>query len=304
MAEVDNPIGISLVAMDVQPVGCMLFFTQSGGNVTGRLQTGQWYEIQTQNLSGEWADCSDRDVEKSWEDIAYIIEEDTTRELDLNWENDYGYLSDGHYRIAKKVMDYRAPGDYAEYEVYAEFDITEENGAAERVDDWMRIDLPTGYYTSNFYDNLGWMGGALILPRVHWEEKSEYIPVEWRYSGLISRIPAANTDITFADGLPDLSGVPIQNHTDEEYIGVIGLERSANQWPAILLKEAHDLYTHPEIEEVKQQGKYTDDMKLTADYWYFWFVKEGEDIYYVLSLSADEFSQEEAERIAGTVVIK
>lgn len=124
-AEADNPIGVSLAAMDVQPVGCMLFFTQSGGNVTGQLQTGQWYEIQTQNPSGEWADCLDRDIAGAWEDIAYIIEKGETRELLLNWDYMYGRLPDGHYRIVKKVMDYRAPGDYDEYEVYAEFDITE-----------------------------------------------------------------------------------------------------------------------------------------------------------------------------------
>lgn len=41
----------------------------------------------------------------------------------------------------------------------------------------------------------------------------------------------------------------------------------------------------------------------TGDYWYFWFVKEGADKYYVLSLSADQFSKEEAIEIAKTVVI-
>ena len=56
-------------------------------------------------------------------------------------------------------------------------------------------------------------------------------------------MPADNTGVTYKNGIPDLSGIPMNNHTDAEYIKVIGLERSNMQWPAIMLKENHDLYT-------------------------------------------------------------
>ena len=62
-------------------------------------------------------------------------------------------------------MDYRAPGDYDEYEIYAEFDISGQDISGESVTDWLSVDLPNGYDISNYYDNIGYMGGSLILPR-------------------------------------------------------------------------------------------------------------------------------------------
>jgi len=150
----DNPIGVSMIATDVMPTGCTLKFLQAGGNVTGELETGQWYEIQTQNGNGEWIDDSTRDTERSWEDIAYTVKKDGTTELAVNWERDYGYLQDGHYRIVKKVMDFRSPGVYDEYEVYAEFDVGSGTASTEKVTDWMDISLPRGYSISNFNDSI------------------------------------------------------------------------------------------------------------------------------------------------------
>ena len=124
----ENPVGISMTATEVTPTGCMLKLLQAGGNVTGQLQTGQWYELQVKNGDGDWIDHSARDIARAWEDIAYIIEKDGATELTVNWQQDYGYLQDGHYRIVKQVMDYRNPGDYDEYEVYAEFNV--ESGTA------------------------------------------------------------------------------------------------------------------------------------------------------------------------------
>lgn len=59
--------------------------------------------------------------------------------MDLNWEYLYGRLNDGHYRIVKRVMDYRAPGDYDEYDICAEFDIVSSPTSTESVTDWMDI---------------------------------------------------------------------------------------------------------------------------------------------------------------------
>ena len=66
--------------------------------------------------------------------------------------------------------------------------------------------------------------------------------------------------------------MPRDNHTDTEYLKTIGLERSNTQWSAVMLKENHDLYTASQL--------------------------------YLLTLSAKEFTQEEAEKIAETVSIK
>lgn len=294
-----------MTASDITPTGCKLVFTQDGGNATGQLETGEWFEIQVKNANGEWIDNSSKDIERGWEDIAYDINKDGITELPLEWESIYGYLSDGHYRIVKKVMDYRSPGDYDEYDVYAEFDIGNGIASAESVTDWMDITLPSGYSISSFRDDIGWQGGALILPRSY-DIAAEFdsAPSEWIYSGLISRMPADNTGVTYKNGIPDLSGIPMNNHTYAEYIKVIGLERSNMQWPAIMLKESHDLYTASDMSRLSASGIDTEAMDLTSDYWSFWFVKEGEDTYYLLTLSAKEFTQEEAEEIARMVSIK
>ena len=298
-------IGLNMTASDITPTGCKLVFTQDGGNATGQLETGEWFEIQVKNANGEWIDNSSKDIERGWDDIAYLISNNGTTELDLDWEHVYGYLADGHYRIVKKVMDYRSPGDYDEYDVYAEFDIGNGIASAESVTDWMDITLPSGYSISSFRDDIGWQGGALILPRSY-DIATEFdsAPSEWIYSGLISRMPADNTGVTYKNGIPDLSGIPMNNHTYAEYIKVIGLERSNMQWPAIMLKENHDLYTASDMSRLSASGIDTEAMDLTSDYWSFWFVKEGEDTYYLLTLSAKEFTQEEAEEIARTVSIK
>lgn len=304
--EVDNPIGLRMYAKDVTPIGCTLVFSQTGGNVTGELQTGQRYEIQVRNAHGEWIDNSSKDVEIAWDDIAYLISNDDTTKMDLNWEYLYGRLNDGHYRIVKRVMDYRAPGDYDEYDICAEFDIVSSPTSTESVTDWMDISLPRGYSISSFDDTIGYMGGSLILPRSYHAEDSESGPLEWQYSGLISRLPADSgmATVTFDNGIPDPSSMPRDNHTDTEYLKTIGLERSNTQWSAVMLKENHDLYTASQLSEMKDEGIDLTGKELTSDYWSFWFVKEGEDTYYLLTLSAKEFTQEEAEEIARTVSIK
>lgn len=173
--------------------------------------------------------------------------------------------------------------------------------------DWIAaIELPSGYSFSRYIENRGYQGCFLIIPRLYERDEESGIPIEWQYSGMLSRLPADNPqfNITYKNGIPNLSGVPIDNHTDAEYIDVIGLERSNMQWPAIMVEESHELYTHLEIEQMKNDGIDVESMNLTSDYWYFWFVKEGKEYYYVLSLSKQMFTKEEAIRIAKTVEIK
>ena len=110
--------------------------------------------------------------------------------------------------------------------------------------------------------------------------------------------------MTYKNGIPDLGGIPMQNHTISEYIDVIGLERSTNQWPAIMLKEEHDLYTAAEIAELENKGIDMSSLDLTSEYWTFYFVKEGEPTYYILSLTTKSFTKEEAINIAEGVAIK
>ena len=195
---------------------------------------------------------------------------------------------------------------HTETESSAEFDIRD--GTGESVADWLSVELPHGYGISNYYDNIGYMGGSLILPKsydvIEGIDESGFSPMEWRYSGLITRIPAGQTDIKYENGIPELSGIPMQNHSEQEYKDVIGLERSTHRWPAIMLKVNHDLYTPPQLDDLQKKGVTVKKEDTTSDYWEFWYVKQGEETYYVITLSAKEFSQKEAIEIAKSVTIK
>lgn len=182
-----------------------------------------------------------------------------------------------------------------------------ETESSENVMDWMDITLPQGYSIGDFRDNIGWMGGFLILPEsynTYNAEASGSAPIEWRYSGLISRIPASSTGIEFINGFPQNYGVPLSNHTEANYIGTVGLERSTYQWPAIMLNVSHDLYTVSELSDLEKAGIHIEESETVSDYWEFWFVKEKEETYYILTLSAKEFSEKEATKIAYSVAIK
>ena len=120
-----DPKGLTLRMEDVTPAGGTLVFTQSGGKVDGELQTGQWYALQTMGPDGQWTDCPPRET-VGWEDVAYRIRAGGTTEMTVDWRYFYGELPDGDYRIAKKVMDVRGPGDYDEQVICAVFHISQQ----------------------------------------------------------------------------------------------------------------------------------------------------------------------------------
>ncbi len=75
-------------------------------------------------------------------------------------------------------------------------------------------------------------------------------------------------------------------------------------WYALLWKEEHDLYTAADIGELENEGIDINTLDLTSVYWTFYYVKEGEQTYYTLSLDTKSFTKEEAIKIAGGFVIK
>ena len=129
--EADDPLGLTMHAADVTPAGCTLVFTQSGGNVTGSLETGAAYWLYRWDEGGSWKEVT---VEEPlfWPDLAYGINLNGTTKLKTNWERPFGALEDGRYRIGKEVMDFRGGGDFDTYMVYAEFDLP---GTAEEAGD-------------------------------------------------------------------------------------------------------------------------------------------------------------------------
>ncbi len=117
----DNNWGIVLSAKDVTSDGMTLVCSQSGGNPTGELLTGAWYEIEVSE-GGQWK-VAPVYAEVCWEDIAWEIPSEDTTQWEVNWTWIYGTLPAGEYRMAKEIMDFRQTGDYDTCRSYAYFTI-------------------------------------------------------------------------------------------------------------------------------------------------------------------------------------
>lgn len=111
--------GLALYTDSVTKTGMTIRFEQFGGNSTGELQTGAWYKLET-TVNDEWQDVKANVDNAVWNSIAYGIKKNDITELEVNWEFLYGEITPGYYRLSKKIMDFRAAGDYDEeiYQVY------------------------------------------------------------------------------------------------------------------------------------------------------------------------------------------
>ena len=108
--------GITLYADNVTPKGLTLKIEQFGGNPTGELQTGTWYELET-TVNDEWQPVKTKLDNYGWDALAYAIKRNDITEIGVNWEFIYGELSPGYYRLSKEVMDFREAGNHDE-EIY------------------------------------------------------------------------------------------------------------------------------------------------------------------------------------------
>ena len=109
--------GINLYDKNVSETGMTLVIEQSGGKVDGELQTGAEYTLE-QKVDGVWTPLKSKI--DAWTLIAYQIKMNDKKEFKLNWEQVYGNLSLGSYRLKKEIMDFDRAGDYDKktYEVY------------------------------------------------------------------------------------------------------------------------------------------------------------------------------------------
>lgn len=114
--------GVYLTPYDVTPQGMTVCIEQFGGNATGELQTGSWYELQYTTGEG-WTPLEPIIDNGTWTALAYGIKNNDVTGLDINWQSLYGELPSGDYRLAKKIVDFRAAGDYDEKLYYVYFSI-------------------------------------------------------------------------------------------------------------------------------------------------------------------------------------
>ena len=103
--------GIVLSAKDVTPVGMTLVISQSGGEVSGQLEYGEAFALETL-ADGAWeaVPYAVPGDSVAWQAIAYLLPPDKESEMEISWEYLYGSLPAGNYRLSKEFTDFRESG--------------------------------------------------------------------------------------------------------------------------------------------------------------------------------------------------
>ncbi len=88
-------------------------------NSDKNFQYGNTYEIEIKK-DGEWHKIN---VELNFDMPAFPLSSKESKEIELNWENGYGKLAKGTYRIIKDI-DYKyEEGKYKSFNIAVEFTI-------------------------------------------------------------------------------------------------------------------------------------------------------------------------------------
>lgn len=112
--------GLTLSAKDVTPSGLTLVCTQSGGEPSGDIMTGEDYYL-TVWKKGHWRMVMPVIENYGWNSLAHWITKDNDTEFKIDWKWLYGELEPGTYRLVKEFMDFRKTADYDEAIYWMEF---------------------------------------------------------------------------------------------------------------------------------------------------------------------------------------
>ena len=113
--------GLTLSVKNVTESGLTLVCTQSGGELTGELQTGSDYKLIV--LKEAWEDVPTIIEDYGWNMIAYMVAKNDVTEFEYDWEWMYGKLPPGTYRMIKGFTQFREAGDYDDFAYWVEFEI-------------------------------------------------------------------------------------------------------------------------------------------------------------------------------------
>ena len=113
--------GLTLSVKNVTESGLTLVCTQSGGELTGELQTGSDYKLIV--LKEAWEDVPTIIEDYGWTAEAYMITRDDVTEFEIKWEWLHGKLPAGTYRLVKGFTDFRESRDYDNFVYWTEFEI-------------------------------------------------------------------------------------------------------------------------------------------------------------------------------------
>lgn len=115
-------IGLSLSLKQITPTGATLIFHQYDDEAPdGELTYGDDFLLEQKNNSSWESVPVIINGDYAFNAVAHIIPAGDSSEIKLSWEWLYGKLAPGEYRICKRVLDSRGPGDNDSYTLYANF---------------------------------------------------------------------------------------------------------------------------------------------------------------------------------------
>ena len=121
-----NPLGLSFHLENITPNGATLVCTQDG-TPWNEIITGSPWNLE-QLIGDDWIPLMPEST--VWTTIAYVVNQGTQTEWNLNWNLIVGSLEPGHYRVSKTFTGIRGPivnqslnPEETRQTVYAEFDI-------------------------------------------------------------------------------------------------------------------------------------------------------------------------------------
>lgn len=117
-----DPFGVTASVKDVTPTSLTLVLTQKGG--MSDLIYGAPYSIEVY-VDGAWETLPylPSEAERAWIAIAYLLSPNSSSEQKLSWEDLYGPLPKGKYRVCKEVTHSPGAGKSEARMYYAEFEI-------------------------------------------------------------------------------------------------------------------------------------------------------------------------------------
>lgn len=114
--------GLTLLVKDVTPSGLTLVCTQSGGEITGELITGEsYYLMKVKNKKGKYLSNVRGGYDFDFNAVAYMIPLNTDTEFNVDWKQMYGELKPGTYRLVKEFTEYRENGNHNDADYWVEF---------------------------------------------------------------------------------------------------------------------------------------------------------------------------------------
>lgn len=156
--------------------------------------------------------------------------------------------------------------------------------------------LPEGLEETPYNADIGLNGGCLFQPDVYEiQGTEEWTPREWKAAGMVSRYYTRNAVSWEEDKITDVF-IPY-NHSSFETVAYLD-DLCA---PALLMKASHDLYTVSQMAELEEQGIDLDSIDTTSNYWYVFFAKPGEEMGFVISLNAKNYTKEDMIEFAKSV---